>query len=121
MLNNLDRPYIIAEISGNHNGSFDRAKELIKAAKENGADCVKLQTYTPDTMTIKSNKEDFQITTGLWEGYNLWDLYDWAQTPFEWQEDLFKFAKNLGITCISTPFDETAVDLLESLDCPFIR
>ena len=121
MLNDLDRPYIIAEISGNHNGSFDRAKELIKAAKENGADCVKLQTYTPDTMTIKSNKEDFQITTGLWEGYNLWDLYDWAQTPFEWQEDLFKFAKNLGITCISTPFDETAVNLLESLDCPFYK
>ena len=120
MLNDLDRPYIIAEISGNHNGSLDRAKELIKAAKENGADCVKLQTYTPDTMTIKCNKEDFQITTGLWEGYNLWDLYDWAQLP-EWQEDLFKFAKNIGITCISTPFDETAVDLLEDLDCPFYK
>ena len=79
MLNDLDRPYIIVRFR-NHNGSFDRAKELAKAAKENGADCVKLQTYTPDTMTIKSNKEDFQIT-GLWEGYNLWDLYDWAQTP----------------------------------------
>ena len=121
MLNDLEKPYVIAEISGNHNGSLKRAKKLIKAAKENGANCVKLQTYTPDTMTIKSNKEDFLITTGLWDGYNLWDLYDWAQTPFEWQEVLFKYAKELDITCISTPFDETAVDLLESLQCPFYK
>lgn len=121
MLNDLNKPYVIAEISGNHNGSLERAMQLIKSAKENGADCVKLQTYTPDTMTIKSKKEDFLITTGLWDGYNLWDLYNWAQTPFEWQETLFKYAKELGITCISTPFDETAVDLLESLDCPFYK
>ncbi len=121
MLNDLEKPYIIAEISGNHNGSLERAKELIKSAKDNGADCVKLQTYTPDTMTIKSSKEDFLITTGLWAGYNLWDLYDWAQTPFEWQEALFKYAKEINITCISTPFDETAVDLLEGLDCPFYK
>ena len=121
MLNDLNKPFVIAELSGNHNGSLERAKQLIKSAKENGADCVKLQTYTPDTMTIKSNKEDFLITTGLWDGYNLWDLYDWAQTPLEWQETLFNYAKELDITCISTPFDETAVDLLESLNCPFYK
>ena len=87
------KPFIVAEISGNHNGSIDRAKELVKLAKENGADCVKIQTYTPDTMTIKSNKDDFLIKGGLWDGYNLWDLYDWAQTPFEWQKELFEYAK----------------------------
>tara|TARA_B100000965_G_scaffold311441_1_gene271006 strand:+ start:27 stop:1055 length:1029 start_codon:yes stop_codon:yes gene_type:complete len=121
MFKDLNRPYIIAEISGNHNGSLDRAKELIKLAKENGADCVKIQTYTPDTMTIKSNKDDFLIKGGLWDGYNLWDLYDWAQTPFEWQKELFGYANNIGITMISTPFDESAVDLLESLSCPFYK
>ena len=121
MFKDLNRPYIIAEISGNHNGSLDRAKELIKLAKENGADCVKIQTYTPDTMTIKSNKDDFLIKGGLWDGYNLWDLYDWAQTPFEWQKELFEYANNIGMTIISTPFDESAVDLLESLSCPFYK
>ena len=121
MIKNLSRPYIIAEISGNHNGSIDRAKELVKLAKENGADCVKIQTYTPDTMTIKSNKDDFLIKGGLWDGYNLWDLYDWAQTPFEWQKELFEYANSIGITMISTPFDESAVDLLESLSCPFYK
>lgn len=121
MFKNLSRPYIIAEISGNHNGSIDRAKELVKLAKENGADCVKIQTYTPDTMTIKSNKDDFLIKGGLWDGYNLWDLYDWAQTPFEWQKELFEYANSIGITMISTPFDESAVDLLESLNCPFYK
>tara|TARA_B100000287_G_C20636414_1_gene781827 strand:- start:753 stop:1769 length:1017 start_codon:yes stop_codon:yes gene_type:complete len=121
MFKNLIRPYIIAEISGNHNGSIDRAKELVKLAKENGADCVKIQTYTPDTMTIKSNKDDFLIKGGLWDGYNLWDLYDWAQTPFEWQKELFEYANSIGITMISTPFDESAVDLLESLSCPFYK
>jgi N-acetylneuraminate synthase len=121
MFKNLKEPYIIAEISGNHNGSIERAKELINLAKENGADCVKIQTYTPDTMTIKSNKEDFLIKGGLWDGYNLWDLYDWAQTPYEWQSELFEYAKKLNITIISTPFDETAVDLLEKLDCPFYK
>ena len=114
-------PYVIAEISGNHNGSIERAKKLVKLAKKNGADCVKIQTYSPDTMTIKSNKDDFLIKDGLWEGYNLWDLYDWAQTPFEWQKELFEYARNIGITMISTPFDETAVDLLESLSCPFYK
>ena len=121
MFKNLKKPYLIAEISGNHNGSIDKAKKLISLAKENGADCVKIQTYSPDTMTLKSNNEDFLISGGLWDGYNLWDLYDWAQTPFEWHEDLFKFAEKIGITIISTPFDESAVDLLESLNCPFYK
>ena len=121
MFKKLTKPYIIAEISGNHNGSLERAKELINLAQANGADCVKIQTYTPDTMTIKSNKEDFLITGGLWDGYNLWDLYDWAQTPYEWQKELFDHAKDIGITIISTPFDETAVDLLETLNCPFYK
>lgn len=121
MFKNLESPYVIAEISGNHNGSLERAKELIDLAKVNGADCVKIQTYTPDTMTIKSNKDDFLISGGLWDGYNLWDLYDWAQTPYHWQKELFEHAKKIGITIISTPFDETAVDLLESLDCPFYK
>jgi len=121
MFKNLKKPYVIAEISGNHNGSIDKAKLLIKLAKENGADCVKLQTYSPDTMTIKCDKDDFMIKGGLWDGYNLWELYEWAQTPFDWQESLFNYAKKMNITCISTPFDETAVDLLEDLKCPFYK
>ncbi len=121
MFKNLKKPYLIAEISGNHNGSLERAKELISSAKINGADCVKIQTYSPDTMTIKSKKKDFLIEGGLWNGFELWDLYDWAQTPFSWHNDLFEHANNEGITLISTPFDESAVDLLESLDCPFYK
>ena len=114
-------PLFIAEISANHNGSLAQAKRLIKTAKEYGADVVKLQTYTPDTMTIKSKKRDFRIKGGLWNGYTLWDLYKKAQTPFEWHKDLFDYAKKIKITCFSTPFDETAVDLLESLNCPFYK
>jgi pseudaminic acid synthase len=114
-------PFFIAEISANHNGSLPHAKKLIKIAKKCGADAVKLQTYTPDTMTIKSNKLDFKIKGGLWNGKTLWDLYEKAQTPFEWHKELFDYAKKLKITCFSTPFDETAVDLLESLNCPFYK
>lgn len=121
MFKDLKKPYLIAELSGNHNGSLDRAKELIVSAKKNGADCIKLQTYTPDTMTIKSDQEDFKIEGGLWDGYNLWDLYEMAHTPFEWQKELFEFAKINNITCISTPFDETAVDLLEEIGTPFYK
>lgn len=121
MFKNLVNPYLIAEISGNHNGSIEKAMKLIKLAKENGADCVKLQTYTPETMTIDCDKKDFMIEGGLWDGYKLWDLYDWAQTPFQWQKPLFEYAQDIGITCISTPFDETAVDLLEDLNCPFYK
>ena len=114
-------PFFVAEISANHNGSLIHAKKLIKTAKEYGADAVKLQTYTPETMTIKSNKKDFVIKEGLWNGYNLWNLYEKAQTPFEWHRELFEYAKKLGIVCFSTPFDESAVDLLESLNCPFYK
>ena len=114
-------PFFVAEISANHNGSILHAKKLIKIAKEYGADAIKLQTYTPDTLTIKSNKPDFKIRNGLWRGKTLWDLYEKAQTPFEWHKELFNYAKKLKIICFSTPFDETAVDLLESLNCPFYK
>tara|TARA_B110000211_G_scaffold216819_1_gene260152 strand:- start:1234 stop:2280 length:1047 start_codon:yes stop_codon:yes gene_type:complete len=114
-------PYFIAEISANHNGSLIHAKKLIKIAKKYGADAVKLQTYTPDTLTIKSNRSDFKITSGLWKGKTLWDLYEKAQTPFEWHKKLFDYAKKIKIVCFSSPFDETAVDLLYSLKCPFYK
>jgi len=114
-------PFFVAEISANHNGSLLHAKKLIKIAKKYGADAVKLQTYTPDTLTIKCEKPDFKIRGGLWSGKTLWDLYAKAQTPFEWHKELFDYAKKLKIICFSTPFDESAVDLLESLNCPFYK
>jgi pseudaminic acid synthase len=114
-------PFFVAEISANHNGSLLHAKKLIEVAKKHGADAVKLQTYTPNTLTIKSNKSDFKIRGGLWNGKTLWDLYEKAQTPFEWHKELFNYAKKLKITCFSTPFDESAVDLLENLNCPFYK
>ena len=114
-------PFFIAEISANHNGSLAHARKLIKTAKKYGANAVKLQTYAPGTMTIKSTKRDFIIKQGLWNRKTLWDLYEKAQTPFEWHKELFNYAKKLKITCFSTPFDETAVDLLESLNCPFYK
>jgi pseudaminic acid synthase len=118
VISNQELPYIIAELSANHNGSIERAFESILAAKEAGADAVKIQTYTADTMTIDCNTEDFQIKGGLWDGYNLYDLYKEAQTPYEWHKPLFDYAKEIGITIFSTSFDETAVDLLEELDTP---
>ena len=116
-----DKVFFIAEISANHCGNFKLAKKLIKCAKINGADAVKLQTYTPDTMTINSNKKYFRIKEGLWKGYNLWDLYDKAQTPLKWHKELFKYGKSLGIKVFSTPYDETAVDFLEKLHCPIYK
>ena len=111
-------PYIIAELSANHNGSLERALKTIKMAKSMGADAVKFQTYTPDTLTIDSDKEDFKIKGGLWDGLTLYELYKSAFTPFEWHEEMFNYAQSVGITCFSTAFDESAVDLLEDLNTP---
>lgn len=111
-------PLVVAEISANHNGLLDRALETITAAKQSGADAVKIQTYTADTMTIDCDLPDFRVKSGLWDGYKLYDLYKWAQTPYEWHKPLFEHAKMEGITLFSTPFDKTAVDLLESLNTP---
>lgn len=111
-------PFVVAELSANHNGSLDRAKAIITMASERGADAVKLQTYTPDTLTIDCNRDEFLIKDGLWQGHTLYSLYKWAQTPFEWQAELFEHARGLGITVFSSPFDESAVDLLEELDVP---
>jgi pseudaminic acid synthase len=114
-------PFFVAEISANHCGNINLAKKLIKCAKDNGADAAKLQTYTADTMTIQSNKKYFKIKNGLWKGYDLWNLYNEAHIPLEWNKKLFDYGKKLGITIFSTPFDETAVNLLEKLKCPMYK
>jgi len=112
------RPYVIAEVSANHNGSLERALETISAAKACGADAVKIQTYTADTITIDSDRADFIVRGGLWDGFKLYDLYKWAETPYEWHAAMFEHARSIGVTLFSTPFDESAVDLLESLNTP---
>tara|TARA_B100000795_G_scaffold49746_1_gene32683 strand:- start:3602 stop:4666 length:1065 start_codon:yes stop_codon:yes gene_type:complete len=109
-------PYIIAEMSANHNGDINNAYKIIDMAKSSGADCVKLQTYTPDTLTIDSKLPDFQLTDGLWAGQSLYELYECAFMPWEWHKPLFDYAKKVGITIFSSPFDNTAVDLLEDLN-----
>lgn len=111
-------PYVICEVSANHNGSLDRMLALIDAAAATGCDAIKIQTYTPDTMTIDCDRPEFQISGGLWDGRNLYDLYSEAQTPFEWHEAMFNRAQELGVTLFSTPFDATAVNLLSSLNVP---
>ena len=115
------RPFIIAEMSANHGGDIQRAKDTILAAKAAGADAVKIQTYTPDTMTLDCEKNDFLITDGLWSGYNLYRLYQEAHTPFEWHQELFDFARANNIIIFSSPFDETAVDLLNNLEAPAFK
>jgi pseudaminic acid synthase len=111
-------PYIIAELSANHNGSMSKARRIIDEAKKAGADAVKLQTYTPDTITLKSDTVDFRITGGPWDGETLHSLYKKAYMPWDWFSPLFDHAREIGITIFSTPFDNTAVDLLESLNAP---
>jgi len=111
-------PYVIAEMSANHNGDINNAYKIINMAKACGADAVKLQTYTPDTLTIDSNLPDFQLTKGLWAGQSLYNLYKSAYMPWEWHKLLFDYAKKIGITIFSSPFDNTAVDLLEDLNTP---
>lgn len=108
--------YIVAEMSANHNMDFERAKEIIKAAAEAGADAIKIQTYTPDTITIDCKDECFRTQSKLWEGMTLYELYQKAYTPWEWQEDLKEYAESLGIDFFSSPFDITAVDFLEKLN-----
>ena len=116
-----NEPYIIAELSANHCGSIELAKKTIKAAKTNGADAIKIQTYTANSMTIDCDKDDFLIKEGTWKGYKLFDLYKEASTPYEWHKELFEFAKEQKITIFSTPFDEEAVDLLNELETPAFK
>jgi sialic acid synthase SpsE len=108
----MSKTFIIAEMSANHNQHKEIAIETIKAAKKAGADAIKIQTYTSETMTIDCNKPDFVLGKGLWEGDTYFQLYRKAYTPWEWHEDLFRTAKEEGLTCFSTPFDKTAVDFL---------
>lgn len=114
------KPFIIAEMSGNHNHSLERAMAIVKAAADAGADALKLQTYTPDSLTIDHRGGLFDITDpkSLWYGRNLYELYQEARTPYEWHKPIFEYAKELGIICFSTPFDEAAVDMLEELGAP---
>lgn len=111
-------PYVIAEMSANHNGQLETALKIIESAKKAGADAVKLQTYRPDTITLDCDFDEFKIHGGLWGGRNLYELYQEAHTPWEWHKYLFEHARKIGITIFSSPFDNTAIDLLEDLNTP---
>ena len=112
---NTDRVYFIAEMSANHGGSLDNALEIVRKAKDAGADCIKIQTYNADTMTLNSDRPDFRISGGLWDGYNLYELYKYAATPYEWHEPIKRECEKAGIDFFSTPFDKRSVDFLEEL------
>lgn len=111
-------PYVIAELSANHNGKFETAQRIVEEAKKAGADAVKLQTYKPDTITLNCDSEDFMVRGGLWDGRTLYELYEEAHMPWDWHKPLFEHARKLGITIFSSPFDNTAIDLLEDLNAP---
>ncbi|WP_445721061.1 pseudaminic acid synthase [Flavobacterium sp.] len=117
-INTSSPVFIIAELSANHNGSIETALETVRAAKRAGADCIKLQTYTADSITIDSNKDDFIIKGTIWEGKNLYNLYQEAYTPWEWHAEIFKVAREEGLICFSSPFDLSSVDFLEELNVP---
>ena len=117
----MSKTFIIAEMSANHNHHLDVALETIKAAKKVGADAIKIQTYTADTLTLNCNKPDFCLKGGLWDGETFYSLYQKAYTPWDWHEEIFRVAREEGITCFSTPFDKTAVDLLENLNNPIYK
>ncbi|MFN3554340.1 MAG: pseudaminic acid synthase [Bacteroidales bacterium] len=117
-ISSTTKVFIIAELSANHNGSLETAIKTIRAAKRAGADAIKLQTYTPDTITIDCDKEDFLIKGTIWDGKKLYDLYKEAYTPWEWHKELYRVAQEEGLVCFSSPFDKTAVDLLEELNTP---
>ena len=115
-INEENSPYIIAELSANHGGDLKRAKKSIENAAKSGVSAVKIQTYTPDTMTIDSQLGDFVVSNGLWKGRTLYELYSEAYTPFEWHEELFRHADQCGVTLFSTPFDESAVEFFQRFE-----
>ncbi len=121
LFTNDNKCFIIAELSANHGHNIEIAKETIRAAKRAGADAIKLQTYTPDTITLAANTKDFRIKGTVWDGQYLYDLYKDAYLPWEWHKELFDIAKEEELVCFSSPFDKTAVDLLEGLDCPIYK
>ncbi len=117
-INNKSRPFIIAELSANHGNNLQTVYKSLLAAKKNGADAIKIQTYTADSMTFNLKNNNFKIKNGLWKNKYLYDLYKKASTPYNWHQKIFEYSKKIKIPCFSTPFDENAVDLLESLNCP---